>query len=99
MKPSVLATPDEIDAACEQGNKAGKSLFERKAGFIRALQAQIQALEAQLAKNSRNSSKSPSSDGLKRRTPRVADREAVNQVVVNKAMLRTGSNRWRSHTI
>ncbi len=70
MKPSVLPTPDEIEVACEQGTQAIKALFERQAALIRAMEARIQALEDQLAKNSRNSSKPPSSDGLKKPKPK-----------------------------
>jgi transposase len=70
MKPNQLATPDEIDAVCAQGTAAVQALFERQAALIRALEARIQALEDQLAKNSRNSSKPPSSDGLKKPKPK-----------------------------
>lgn len=70
MKPSVLPTPDEIDVACEQGKQAVKALFEGQAVLIWTLEAQIQTLEDQLAKNSRNSSKPPSSDGLKKPKPK-----------------------------
>ncbi len=40
--------------------------FEQMATLVRALEARIQALEDQLAKNSGNSSKPPSSDGYKK---------------------------------
>ncbi len=70
MKPSVVPTRDGIDIACEQGTQAVKALFEQQAVLIRALEARIQALEDQLAKNSRNRSKPPSSDGLKKPKPR-----------------------------
>jgi transposase len=70
MKPNVLLVPDEIDAAYEQGKTAVRALFERQTGLIRALEAKIQALEDQIAKNSQNSSKPPSSDGLKKPTPK-----------------------------
>ena len=70
MKPNVLLALDEIDAAYEQGKTAVRALFERQTGLIRALEAKIQALEDQIAKNSQNSSKPPSSDGLKKPTPK-----------------------------
>jgi transposase len=70
MKPMPLATPDEIDAAYEQGKAAVQALFEQQAALIRALEARIQALEDQIGKNSRNSSKPPSSDGLKKPKPK-----------------------------
>src|SRR5664279_5624776 len=70
MKPNVLLAPDEIDVVYEQGKTAVRALFERQTGLIRALEAKIQALEDQIAKNSQNSSKPPSSDGLKKPTPK-----------------------------
>jgi transposase len=70
MKPNVLLTLDEIDAAYDQGKSAVRALFERQTGLIRALEAKIQALEDQIAKHSQNSSKPPSSDGLKKPTPK-----------------------------
>ena len=70
MKTIPLATPDEIDAAYEQGKAAVQALFEQQAELIRALEARIQALEDQIGKNSRNSSKPPSSDGLKKPKPK-----------------------------
>jgi transposase len=70
MKPSVLPTPDEIHAAYQQGEKAVKVLFEAQANLIQALEARIQALEDQIAKNSQNSSKPPSSDGLNKPRPK-----------------------------
>jgi transposase len=70
MKPSVIPTPDEIDTAYEQGKAAVRALFERQAAFIQALEVRIQVLEDQVAKNSRNSSKPPSSDGLKKPKPK-----------------------------
>ncbi len=65
MKPSVLPTPDDIHTAYEHSEETMRALFEAQAQLIRALEARIQALEDQVARNSHNSSKSPSSDGLK----------------------------------
>jgi transposase len=70
MKPSVVATPEEIDAAYEQGKTAVRELYERQTALIRALEARVQALEDQIAKNSQNSSKPPSSDGLNKPSPK-----------------------------
>ena len=70
MKPSELPSADDIHAAYEAGEATVRALFEVQAKVIRALEARIQALEDQLAKNSRNSSKPPSSDGLKRPKPK-----------------------------
>jgi transposase len=70
MKPNALPTPEEIEVACEQGKQAVMALFYRQAELIRALEARIQALEDQIAKNSQNSSKPPSSDGLTKPAPK-----------------------------
>ena len=65
-----LARLEELAAACAQGLEAFKGLFERQTEIIGVLKARVQALEDQLAKNSRNSSQPPSSDGLKRSAPK-----------------------------
>lgn len=70
MKPNALPTPEEIEVACEQGKQAVMALFDRQAELIRALEARIQALEDQIVKNSQNSSKPPSSDGLNKPAPK-----------------------------
>jgi len=59
-------TRDEIRAAHRQGEEATIQLFEHLARELQALQDQLQALQDQLNKNSKNSSKPPSSDGLKK---------------------------------
>src|SRR5258708_6446016 len=46
------------------------ALFDGQAELIRALEARIHPLEDQLAKNSQNSSKPPSSDGLNKSAPK-----------------------------
>lgn len=70
MKPSELPTADDIHTAYEHGEATIRALFEAQAKLIRAMEARIQALEDQLAKNSRNSSNPPSSDGLKKPKPK-----------------------------
>jgi transposase len=62
-----MPTREEIHAAYEQGEEAVIALFERTIG---QLAERVAALEEQQAKNSRNSSKPPSSDGLKKPAPR-----------------------------
>jgi len=64
MMPTVLPTPDEIEAVYEQGKTAVSALFEKQACLIRDLEAKIQVIEDELAKNTRNSSNLPSRDGL-----------------------------------
>jgi transposase len=62
-----MPTRKEIHEAYLQGEEAIIALFERTVG---QLATRVQALEDQAAKNSRNSSKPPSSDGLKKPAPR-----------------------------
>ena len=63
-------THDEIRAAYQQGEGAIIQLSDYLAGELQTMQDQLQALQDQLNKNSKNSSKPPSSDGLKK-TPRT----------------------------
>jgi len=66
MTPSRLPTHDEVRAAYRQGEEAVLALVDQLVALIRTLEARVQTVEDQLAKNSRNSSKPPSSDGLKK---------------------------------
>ena len=63
MEPLRLPSEEEIGAAYDQGKEAVIELFCETLG---KLAERIQHLEDQLAKNSQNSSKPPSSDGLKK---------------------------------
>lgn len=62
-----MPSREEIHEAYLQGEEAVVALIERTIG---QLAARVAALEDQTAKNSRNSSKPPSSDGLKKPAPR-----------------------------
>ena len=64
MEPVRLPSEEEISAAYDQGKEAVVALF---IATFRKLAERMQAQEDQLAKNSRNSSKPPSSDGLKKK--------------------------------
>jgi transposase len=64
MEPLRLPSDEEIGAAYDQGKGAVIELFHRTLG---KLAERIQRLEDQIAKNSGNSSKPPSSDGLKKK--------------------------------
>lgn len=66
MKPLPLPTEQEIRAIYGQGEEAVVAAFGQLVAVIRTLEARVQALEDQLAKNSGNSSKPPSSDGFKK---------------------------------
>ena len=67
MDPHHLPSEDEVRAAYQQGEEAVVALINRLIGTIVILAAEVQMLRDQLAKNSRNSSKPPSSDGLKKK--------------------------------
>lgn len=70
MEPPRILTEEEVRAAARQGEDAVVELvFGLVANWVSLLQqmeARIQALEDQLAKNSSNSGKPPSSDDLKK---------------------------------
>jgi transposase len=67
MEPQHLPSEDEVRAAYQQGEEAVIALINQLIETIAILAAEVQALRDQLAKNSGNSSKPPSSDGLKKK--------------------------------
>src|SRR5499426_59829 len=66
MTPQGLPTPEDVHAAYEQGEEAVLTLVGALTATILDLQARVHTMEAQLGKNSRTSSKPPSSDGLQK---------------------------------
>ena len=70
MNESHLPNRDEVRAAYQQGEGAVVELVDGLIKDIVGLAERVQQLEDQLAKNSRNSGKPPSSDGLKKPQPR-----------------------------
>src|SRR5919198_4148844 len=66
MTPRAPPTPEDVHAAYLQGEEAVLALVETLTALLLNLQARVNALEDQLGKNSRNSSKPPSSDGLQK---------------------------------
>ena len=66
MTPQGLPTPEDVHAAYLQGEEAVLALVEALTSLLLNLQARVNALEDQLGKNSRTSSKPPSSDGLQK---------------------------------
>jgi len=70
MNSVRLPTPEEIHTAYLSGEEAVIALVDELLGVIQDLATRVQALEDQLAKNSRNSGKPPSSDGLHKPQPR-----------------------------
>src|SRR5215467_391100 len=66
MIPQDLPTRDDVHAAYVQGEEAMLTLVGKLTALVLNLQARVEALEDQRGKNSRNSSKPPSSDGLQK---------------------------------
>ena len=79
-------TPDEIGQVYDRGRDAVIELVTSLLSKVTALEERLAALEARLAKDSHNSSKPPSSDGLRkprtglgRRQQKAADRRSGGQ--------------------
>jgi transposase len=66
MTPLGLPILTDVHAAYLQGEEAVLALVGELTALILNLQARVEALEDQVGKNSRNSSKPPSSDGLQK---------------------------------
>ena len=66
MEPVHLPTEEEIRAAAREGEEAVVSLVSSLVEAIALLAVEVQTLKDQIAKNSSNSGKPPSSDGLKK---------------------------------
>lgn len=70
MTNKVQMSRDEIRAIYAQGEEAVVALVESLLAQINALTERVQKLEDQVNKNSRNSGKPPSSDGLAKPSPK-----------------------------
>src|SRR6266516_906594 len=70
MTPRGPPNPEDVHAAYLQGEESVLAMVEALTVLILNLQAGVETLEDQLGKNSRNSSKPPSSDGLQKPRPR-----------------------------
>ncbi|MCJ7623558.1 MAG: DUF6444 domain-containing protein, partial [Anaerolineaceae bacterium] len=70
MEPTQLPTKEEIRTIYLEGEEAVIAVLDRLVATIRSLEARIQVMEDQITKDSHNSGKPPSSDGLKKRTKR-----------------------------
>src|SRR5438128_12690102 len=70
MTPQGLPTPEDVHAAYVQGEEAVLAMVGMLTALILNLQARVNALEDHVGKNSRNSRKPPSSDGLQKPHPR-----------------------------
>src|SRR5262245_50642841 len=69
MTPRGRPTPEDIHVTYLQGEEAVQALVGELTALILNLQAWVDALEDHLGKNSRNSRKPPSSDGLQKPRP------------------------------
>ncbi len=67
MEPFQLPSDEEIGAAYDESKEAVIALFHRT---VSQIAARVQALEDRVSKNSRNSGKPPSSDGLSKPAPK-----------------------------
>ncbi len=70
MESAQLPTREEIRTVYDEGEETVIAVLDSLVATIRALEARIQVLEDQIAKDSHNSGKPPSSDGLKKRVKR-----------------------------
>lgn len=70
MEPIKILSEAEIRATYRQGEDAVVNLIQSLNQNLLLLSERVQALEDQLAKNSRNSGKPPSSDGLSKPAPK-----------------------------
>jgi len=69
MSPAELPSREQIETLIRHDAEGALAIYDTLIAVIRALEARVQALEDQLAKNSSNSSKPPSSDGLQKPHP------------------------------
>ena len=70
MELYQLPNEEEVRRAYQQGEEAVVGLFHKLTNNYKLLAARMQALEDRLAKNSSNSGKPPSSDGLNKPSPK-----------------------------
>lgn len=64
MKAIYFPTEEDVRNAYQQGEEAVVALFRDMIQTMTILAERVQVLEDRLARNSRNSGKPPSSDGL-----------------------------------
>lgn len=86
-----LPTHDEIRDAHHQGEDTTIQLFDRTFQDVQEIQAELQALKDQLNKNSKNSSKPPSSDGFKKPRTKSLRKRGRNK--------NGGQERHKGHTL
>jgi hypothetical protein len=70
MEPYQLPNDEDVRRAYQQGEEAVVELVGKLTDNSKFMEARLQALEDRLAKNSSNSGKPPSSDGLNKPSPK-----------------------------
>jgi transposase len=83
LNPTRSISQEEIRAVYRQGEDAAIDLVEGLLKKIKELELRMEALENQKHKNSRNSSKPPSSDGFGKKTKSLrkkSDRKSGGQI-------------------
>ena len=83
MEPLRMPTEEEIRAAAREGEDAVVALVSSLVEAIALLSVEVEALRDQVAKNSGNSGKPPSSDGLKKPRTRSLRKSSGRKAVVN----------------
>ena len=90
MEPLRVPTEDEVRAAARQGENAVVELVfglvKNWMDVTRQLEGRVQALEDRLAKDSHNSGKPPSSDGLKKKPTKRGLRKLGRSKVGSQGM-------------
>src|SRR5215831_19010852 len=98
MTPQGLPTPEDVQVTYLQGEEAVQALVGELTALILNLQARVEALEDHLGKNSRNSSKPPSSDGLQKPRPQICGNAVAKRAGRSQVMRVTRCKPWRSQT-
>jgi transposase len=77
--PSTPISKEEILAVCRQGEDAVVKLVSELLAKITALELRLETLENQQSKDSKNSSKPPSSDGFGKRTKSLREKSGLKR--------------------
>jgi hypothetical protein len=84
MTPIQYPSEEEVRAAYQRGEEAVLEINRQMLEMLMTLAARINTLEDLLAKDSHNSGKSPSSEGLNKPSPKSLRKRTVGKVVVNQ---------------
>src|SRR5947208_8366140 len=98
MTPQGLPTPEDVHAAYVQGEEAVLAMVGMLTALILNLQARVNALEDHVGKNSRNSRKPPSSDGLQKPRPHNLRQRSDKKSGAQPGTRATRCTPWHSQT-